>query len=55
MTKVNVCNDKVASTKNFNIDVDVKQWEGLEWIHVAQDTVLQCTLFEHSNESLGST
>ena len=56
MTSVNVCNDdKAASTKNFSVDLDVIQCECLEWIHVAQDTVLRYTLFKYSNESLDST
>jgi hypothetical protein len=56
MAKVNVSNDdKAASTKNLSVDVDITQYEGLEWIHVAQDTVLRYILCEHSNKSVSST
>ena len=56
MAKVIVCNDdKAASTKNLSVDVDITQYEGLEWIHVAQDTVLRYALCEHSNKSVSST
>jgi hypothetical protein len=37
---------------NIEMDVNVTEWENLDWIHLAQRPVAIC--FKHGNETSGS-